>query len=289
MSDNQDIDVDSLLSEIDAPSEIPMHSSEEPAAAPEAPSWDPSPFEFDWKGQKVRPDSLDKAKTWMQQGYNYSERAAELNRRQAEFDARFKDWEGKAKHYSRYDEVDKYVKENPQWWEFVEQQWQQRGQQGQPQLDPNLEPIIKPLQEKLSQYDTFFQQLQQERQQEVIAKEDQALDAEISEIRKAHPNIDLNAVDESGKTLEQRILNHAMENGINTFRAAFRDYLHDQLVQTAKADSLQKEAKSTQIATKQGLLGKTPTPRKGIERAQNVRGKSYDALTQEALAELGVG
>lgn len=287
--ENQEIDVDSLLSEIEAPSEIPMHSSEEPAAPEQvASTWDASQFEFDWNGQKVKPDSLDKAKLWMQQGHNYSQRAAELNRRQAEFEQKFKEWEGQAKHYSRFDEVDKYVKENPQWWEFVEQQWSARHQNGQPQLDPNLEQVIRPLQEKLSQYDTFMQQLQNERQQEVIAKEDQALEAEISEIRNKHPNIDLNAVDESGKTLEQRILDHAMENGINTFRAAFRDYLHDQLVTTAKADSLQQEAKERQTATKQGLLGKTQTPRKQVERVQNVRGKSYDSITQEVLAELGI-
>lgn len=287
--DNQEIDVDSLLAEIEAPSDgIPM-SSGQPSEEPAAPAFDGSQFEFDWNGQKVRPDSMDKAKLWMQQGHNYSQRAAELNRRQAEFDNQFKDWQGKQQHYSRYDEVDKFARENPQWWEYVEKQFAERDQFGQPQVDPGIQNLLKPLQEKISQYDSLFGQLQQERQQEVIQKEDQALDAEISEIRSKHPNIDLNAVDETGKTLEQRILTHAMENGINTFRAAFRDYLHDQLVQTAKADGLQNEAKGKQIATKQGLLGKTQTPRKEVQPVQNVRGKSYDAITQEIFQEFGIG
>lgn len=279
----EDIDVDSLLNEIEAPGDgIPMSSNEEPAAQePAQQQFDFGQFEFDWNGQKVRPDSFDKAKTWMQQGYNYSQRAAELNRMKSEFDQ-------KTKHYSRFDEVDKYVKENPQWWEHVEQAWNTRDQQGQPQLDPNLEPIIKPLVEKVNQFESLFGQIQQERQQEVIAKEDQALDAEIESIRKQYPNIDFNAVDDTGRTLEMRILGHAQEIGTNSFRAATRDYLHDKLVETAKADSLTSQAKGKQIQAKQGILGVSSTPKKGFERAQNVRGKSYDDLTAEALREMGL-
>jgi hypothetical protein len=283
MSD--EIDVDSLLNEIEAPGDgIPMSANEEPATAaqPAPTQFDFGQFEFDWNGQKVRPDSFDKAKTWMQQGYNYSQRAADLNKKQTEFDQR-------TKHYSRFDEVDKYVKENPQWWDHVEQAWNTRDQQGQPQLDPSLEPIIKPLVDKVNQFESLFGQIQQERQQEVIAKEDQALDAEIESIRKLYPNIDFNAVDDVGRTLEMRILGHAQEIGTNSFRAATRDYLHDKLVETAKADSLTSQAKGKQIQTKQGILGVSSTPKKVIERAQNVRGKSYDSLAEDALRELGIG
>ena len=286
-----EIDVDSLLNEIESPADgIPMSSNEEPTqqVAEPAAQFDFGQMEFDWNGQKIRPESFDKAKTWMQQGYNYSQRAADLNKRQGEFDQR-------TKHYAKFDEVDKYVQENPKWWDHVEQAWNTREQHGQPQLDPALEPIIRPLQEKLSQFETFFGQIQQERdqiqaerQQEIITKEDQALDAEIDSIRKLYPNIDLNSVDQEGRTLEQRILAHAQEIGTNSFRAGFRDYMHDDLLKTAKTDSLGAAAKSKQVQTKQGILGVSSTPKKGVERAQNVRGKSYDSLVAEALGELGL-
>jgi hypothetical protein len=280
MSD--DIDVDSLLNEIEEPGNgIPM-SSEEPTQQEPAQAFDFAQFEFDWNGQKVKPDSFDKAKTWMQQGYNYSQRAADLNKRQGEFDQR-------TKHYAKFDEVDAFARENPQWWEHVEKAWDSRSQQGQPQLDPSLEPIIKPLQEKLSQFETFFGQLQEERQQEVIKKEDQELDAEIDSIRKQYPNIDLNAVDQSGRTLEMRVLDHAQQIGTNQFRAAFRDYLHDDLLKTAKASSLEANVKGKQAQTRQGILGTSSTPKKVIQTAQNVRGKSYDSLAEEALKEFGLG
>lgn len=282
----QEINADELLAEIESPSEgRPMGGGEAPAAA--APAATPADWRqsFDWSidhnGQKVSPDSADKAKTWLSLGYNYSQRAAELNKTQAELARERQQLSEKYKGYDRYGEIDQYARQNPAWWKHVEESWQQRGSHG---VDPTLAPILQ----RLQATESVLEQYQRQQAEEAQKREDQALDGEISEIRKAYPKIDLNAVDELGRSLEYRVLKHANDNGIRSFRAAFRDYLHDQLVSEAQVSAREAIAKDTQAKAKQGVLGRSPAPTKGLNGAANVRGKSYDQLMAEGLAELGV-
>ena len=240
---------------------------------------------FDWSidhnGQKVSPDTAEKAKTWLSLGHNYSQRAAELNKTQAEVARERQQLQDKYKGYDRFSEVDAYARQNPDWWTHVQSQFEQRGSHG---VDPNLAPIMQ----RLQQTEQVLQTYEQQRAQEAQTKEDHALETEIGEIRKSYPKIDLNSVDETGRSLEFRVLKHANDSGIRSFRAAFRDYLHDRLVSEAQVQGREAIAKDKQAQTKQGILGRTPAPTRGLNVAQNVRGKSYDQLTSEALAELGI-
>ncbi len=95
-------------------------------------------------------------------------------------------------------------------------------------------------------------------------------------------------VDETGLTLEMRVLNHAQENGINSFRAAFRDFNHEKLVAIAASKAREDATKKRQMDAKNGLLGVSSTPMKGVQSAQNVKNKSYNDLVNEAKAELGI-
>lgn len=262
-------------------------STETPTATPTAPSdWRQGfQWEIDYNGQKISPDSADKAKTWLSLGHNYSQRAAELNRERATWQKEREELATKYKSYDRFANLDEYARQNPEWWKHVEQSWEQRGSFN---VDPNLKPVLEPVLNRLQQTESFLQQLQQERAQAQLKEEDQALESEIGEIRKQHPNIDLSAADETGRSLEYRILAHANQTGIKSFRAAFRDYLHDKLVEDSVAQRLTQQAKEKEQKAKAGILGTTPAPTKTVNRAQNLRGQSYDALAQEALRELGL-
>lgn len=285
----EDVNVDELLEGIESPAaERPMTGGVAPdqppaeAAAPDPNAWRKDfAWEFDWNGQKVSPDSAEKAKTWLSLGHNYNQRAAELNRERAAWQKEREELTTKYKGFDRYAEFDQYARQNPQWWQHVEQQWNQRGQQG---VDPSLQPLL----DRLQKAETFIEQQQRLKAEQTQREQDQALDAEISEIRKQYPNIDLSSVDETGKPLEYRILAHANEHGINSFRAAFRDYLHDRLVEESKAQGLAQQAKDKELAAKKGLLGTTQAPTKGLKPASNVRGKSYGDLASEALQEFGI-
>ncbi len=290
--ENQEINVDQLLAEVEAPSapraeSAPEAAAETPAPEAAAPEWNGTDWEFDWNGKKVAPDSRDKAKTWMAQGYNYSQRMGELNKTHAQRLAEIEEIKQKYSGYDRYKAVDEYARQNPQWWEHVEKSF---GTREKPQVDPSLEPVLNPILERLQQTESVLSQWQQEKQQQELQRQDQSLDTEIEEIRKSHPNIDLTSVDPaSGETLELRVLKHANQIGTNSFKAAFRDYFYDQLIELEKSKALESVAKEKQAHAQKGILGRTPAPVKGIQPAQNHRNKSYDELVREGLAEFGAG
>lgn len=249
------------------------------------PEWKGDEYGFDWNGKRIVPDTRDKLMTWVSQGYNYSQRAGELNRLKSEWENKVKTAETRAKELERYREIDEYARTNPDWWKHVESGYQGRQTF---QLDPNLQPVVAPILQRLEQTEGVLQQWQRAQEQEQISKADQALDSEIESTRKAYPTIDLASVDESGKSLELRVLQHAQEIGTTSFRAAFRDYLHDKLVEHAKADGRSAIAKDAQTARARGIIGQSPTPQKAVPEATNVRGKSYSQLAQEAMAAYGI-
>lgn len=294
--DTEEINVDELLSEIEAPTpERPMTEGEETptpeAETPPEPIWNGQEWEFEWNGKKVAPDSRDKAKIWMSQGYNYSQRMGELNKthaqKMAELEAKAKSIAELEGRYSPYAKVDEYAQKNREWWEYVQKQWEEKQSQA-PQLDPNLRQVIQPLEEKLGKFEQYFSQIEQQQQEKVIQEQDHALESEIEAIRKDHPNIDLTSVDPaSGETLELRILKHAQSSQLPSFKAAFWDYLGPKLIQEARAAGREQVAKDAQSLAKKGILGKTPAPIKAV-KPTSVKGKSYDALLQEAKQELGL-
>lgn len=279
----EEFDVDKTLAEIEAPKGDRLQS--EPSAPPQeaAPdAWKGDEWAFDWNGRKIVPDSRDKVMTWASQGYNYSQRMGELNKRFSEFDQTRSEWEPKIKKYS---EVDEYIAKNPDWWAHVEQSWAEKNNV---QVSPELEPVLRPIQEKLSQFEQFLEKQQQREQQEVIAKQDQALETEIKATRDKFPNIDFSAVDGTGEALELRVLKHANATGIPTFRAALLDYMSDRLPDLYRAEGREAVAKAQAQAAKSGVLGRTPAPTKGLAPASNVRAKSWDQLASEAKSELGI-
>jgi hypothetical protein len=304
---NQEIDVDSLLAEIEKPADPrAMDSPEQPTEAPEQPQeakpWEPPEWShFEWNGKKLFPDSPDKAKQWLSMGYNYSQRMGELNKQHAErlaqIEKQQKEWEAEQKRLSPYREVDQYAAQNKEWWDFVQQQYQERAQwrasQGlPPELQQQLAPVLGELNELKSWKQTWEQQqaeIAQRQQEEEYQRQDQALDAEIKSLQEQFPNYDFSAVDPAtGQTLELAILKHAEAHGIPTFKAAVWDYLGPKLIVDAKANGQVQAAKQVQAKAKAGIIGQTPTPTKVVQPAQNLKAKSYNDLRDEALREFGI-
>ncbi len=282
-------DVDELLANLDNEDAAPPTEGDGAPPPTEdkwaAPDW----AQFEWNGKKVAPDSAEKAKTWLSQGYNYSQRMEEHNKalRKLETDSQ------KYKGYDRYDEINRYAQENPGWMDFVNQQWTSKSlaptaTAASPQIPPELDPVLSPLLEKVSKFDAFLAEQETAKQVALEKEQDAALNTEIESIRKKYPTIDLTSTDATGVPLETRVLKHANATGIPSFRAAFHDYMSDRLGELASAQGREAAVKTREQAAKTGLLGKTPAPVKGIQDAQNVRSKSYEQLKQEALAEFGI-
>jgi hypothetical protein len=287
-ADSGEINVDHLLSEIEAGRDPNAEAPEGEAAAAAEPVWNGSEWEFEWNGKKVVPESPDKLKIWASQGYNYSQRMGELNKthaqRMSEAEARERQAQELEQKFSPYVEIDRYAQENKDWWDHVQNSFKNRETHG---VDPSLAKILNPLQEELGQIKQFVTQQQQAAQQAAqeaqYQQEDQALDAEIDSIRKSHPNIDLSARDESGETLERRVMLHAQEIGTHSFRAAFRDYLHDKLVVQQQVASKVQAVRGTQAQAKAGLLGTTQAPTKQLKPVDTRVPWSDPSLSVEAV------
>ncbi len=286
-----EIDVDALLDEVKAPApEREMGggaATPDPAATgakEESPWW--GSVEFDWNGKKVKPDSEEKARTWMSQGYNYSQRVGELNKQKASWDAERQQLIEARDKLSKYAELDDYAAKNPEWKDHLYKTWEQRQTLG---VDPNIAQVLNPINERLAKFEQFVGTFEEQQKQQEIKQADDALEQEIGSIRKSHPNIDFGARDETGKTLENRILMHANQIGTSSFRAAMRDYLHDHLVTNAQANGREAIAKDTQMKAKKGILGQTPTPMKEL-KSVNTKAPWNDAQFkgENILKEMGL-
>lgn len=271
-------DVDNLIEQVYAPSESnPKPEGEKPDEQVHAPT--PQEYEIKVGGKPIKAP-IDKVLQWATMGYDAPNKIGSLQKELENFkqkETEFKSWEEK------YGAVDKYVRENPQWFEYVQSQYQKQiEQQNQ---NPVLEQLT-PLQKQVQELMAYKDQVEAERKQRQIAQEDAEYQNTLKELQKGYPTVDFNSVDESGKSLEYRVLEYANENGIRNFKTAFRDYYFDELNKLNEVSVKEKLAKDKQANSKIGLLGISPTPT--TRKSDSVKGKSYDQLAREALQELGI-
>lgn len=272
-------------------SEAPAQRESSPAARED--------YEFIHNGKPIKA-TREQILKWAQQGYDYPQKAQKLNQEKTQWDQQRQGWE---KNWGVYKEIDDYAKQNKEWWDNVQQAWQTRGQNSQtqnfnpPQNSQNIPAEFQPylskiqsLEEKLSKLEPTVSEFIQEKQSLRQKESDTKLDQEIQSIREKHKDLDWNSVDENGKSLETRVLEHAQETGIPSFRAALRDLLHDDLMSRAQAQAKQSVAKGIQSRTKLGVLGESPTSQKGREsNNRNIRNTSYEELEREIRDELKRG
>lgn len=273
-ADLSDSQIDSLLNEGSPSRNIPMESPK--AQAPAA----PQSYKLTVNGKQIEAP-LEKVLQWAQMGYNYPQKAAELNQKEQDFLKRQQEIQELENKWKPYKEVDEYASKNPDWWTQVQQSYQQKITAAE------SNPEITQLKQELAELKKFRDELSTEKQSTKIQEEDKRLAGEVESIRKTYSNIDFDTPDEEGLNLEMKVLKHAQENGIPTFRAAFRDYYHDHLLGKAKEEGKELVSKEIQKRTKLGILGETSKPTKGLKPAENVKNKTYEQLAREALEELG--
>lgn len=288
------IDADALLSQVESGAtnqEIPMSQAEQPAQAPAAEktqSQQAAELAFKWNNRDIKVPVTDPRLTqWASQGYDYAQRMAEFNKQQAEF---AKQAELISQKEQRYSPVEQYIEQNPEWWNYVNAQYQQAQKGLGTEVDPN-NPLVQKVEtfgQDLSQIKQFIESKKAEEKAYQQAQQDQALEAEIKSIRDSYADLDWTNPNESGHTLEMQVLAHARENGISNFKAAFRDMMHEKLMMRAEEKAKENAVKERQKQTKLGLLGKTPAPKKGLTSAVDYKNRSYDDLFKEGAEEYGV-
>ena len=268
-------DADAILDSIAEPSSSDQFEQVPPPAQEAA-----KEYAFTVGGKEIKAP-IDKIIRWAEMGYDAPNKIGSL---QKEIES-WKQKETQIKEMEeRYGVVDKYARENPQWWQHAQSSYEQ--QQNQLSENNPLVSTINELKEQLSGLSSFKDQILQEKQQMQAMQDDEAYMKEFEAVRAQHPGIDLVTPDESGKTLEYKILEHAQRNGINKFTTAFRDMMHDDLMKSSEEKAKEKLMSDRVSRTKLGILGASPTPK--TRSAEYSKSKSYADLEREALEELGI-
>lgn len=271
-----DIDTNQILAELNETpaAEPPAEADHQTAQAPvPEPAPEPKFYEFSWNGQQVRGDENQLLK-WASQGYDYSQKMGEINNRSKSLEEK----------YSKYLEIDDFATKNPDWWNHVENSW---GSRETYNLAPEFQQALEPYVKELSAVKSFINDYQRQ-QEEIKAKEDDArLTNHIQEVQSKYTDVDFQSKDESGQTLEYRILKHANENGIGNFQTAFLDYYQDNLQKLYESRGRQAVEAERKKAREQGLLGKFPAPSSQQSKAP-VQHRTYDDAFKAALSELGI-
>lgn len=221
-------------------------------------------------------------------GYDYAQKMQEYKQLQQQIEEQKQLAEQLQQKWKPYDD---YARENPDWFQHWQNAWQNRGsgQQGHEIAQTEQSAIPPQLQEKLTAFEQFMQQQQQREQQQQVAQEDEALANDIKSIQEQYPDIDFQATDPAtGKSLEQQVIDHALQNGINSFRAAFRDFNHEKLVERERERAKEDVAKQTQAQRKRGIIGQSPTPFSEGPTNFDVKSRSWDQLERLAAQELGI-
>jgi len=286
MSDeNLTEDVDKLYDSImgtgegsDGPSGTTTEVQTQEPVAPPVPSTD---FEFTHNGKQIKA-TKDAIIKWASQGYDYSQKMADFNKRLSDVDARYSQAE---QLKTTYGPVDEWVKGNPDKWDALQKAIQNTEASG---ANPQLLSKLQTLEQQVLQANQFIEASKQREEEQKKAQEDSALDTEMKSIQEKYKDLDWKTVDESGRGLEAKILDHAVQNGINSYKAAFHDLLSDELTKLAEARGRESLNKERQVKQAGGVVGKTSQPTKGITKTNGVKSKSYDDLAEEGLRELGI-
>lgn len=286
--DLTDEQIDALVSGLDQPVNEVMPETA-PAEQP-APASEFEDFKFTANGKEVVPDSKEKIQQWMSQGYNYAQHMQDLKAKTSEYEQREQEFKNR---FNEYERINEYAAANPDWWNHVQNSYQ--GAQGQVEGTQQADdqglantPEFQQLQSKLNEIEGWRKQLLEEKELANQRAEDEALSKEIQSIREDFQDLDWNTKDAEGKDLEYKVLEHAQNIGTTSFRAAFRDFYHDQLLQRAEVKGKDAISKELQRNKALGLLGETPAPLKKLIKEENVKARSYDDLERDALAELGI-
>lgn len=269
---------DALLEQIDAPTQSAIQDT------PPAPQ---TIDEFDLTvGGKQIKAKRDQLIQWAQQGYTAPGKISSLTKEIESWKQKYTQLEPEYNAYKeKYAPIDEYVKQKPEFWDHVLKQWEQREQLFNDQANP-LAREVNDLRTQLQDLIQYKNQIEAERQNTRITQEDQQYMTVLEETKKQYADVDFDSPDETGKTLEYRILEHAQKEGIKNFQTAFRDYYHDELTKRAAAKAKEDLTKNKVKNTKLGILGITPTP--NHRPTGDHRKMSYDDLAEEAKRELGI-
>jgi hypothetical protein len=251
--------------------------------------------EYKANGKMVR-EPLEQALQRSSQGYNYAQLINEFGQKEPGYKKQIDELTGKVTTLSKWEQYDKYARENPQWGEHVSRLWEEKGRYSDPNLDPEdpvakrIADMEKRLESVSNQYGEKISKFESKLSEEESAKVEAEFDTHMESTKTKFAMFDFDKKDESGKNVTTYVLEHMVANKIPNFNTAFLDLYHDQIIESREQAILEKQAKQTQKRTKEGFIAKSATPSGYANgKISNVRSTGWNELAELAKKELGVG
>lgn len=254
-------------------------TAEPDTAAPqqEAPvqSQQTSEYEYTVNGRLVK-EPIDVILKRASQGYNYAQHMQDFKTRESEVEARYNKG---LELETKYGEIDKFATENPEWNDHLQKSWQARfdvtggsDQSSGTNIPPHLAKEINELK-------SFVSEIKAQ-------KADEAYSRAVDQVKGSYPDIDFMATNpESGKTLEQEVLDFASKNAIGRFEPAFKAFYHDKLIERARLQAKDQLAADIQQRSKAGIIGVSQAPTKAaVGSMPDLRRMSYNDIERHIIA-----
>ena len=232
-------------------------------------------YSFKVGGKEIKAP-MDKVLRWAEQGYDAPNRIGDLNKKLTEYQGQANKWK---EIEDRFSKVDEYARANPQWWESINSEYEK--------VKATQAPVNPALLQEIDGLKNSFKTIEQERTEQKNKQEDEQYQKEIESLKKSYPKVDFATKGSDGQSLEYKVLQYAVDNGIKKFTTAFRDFYHDELMKINEASAKEKVISDKQTKTKLGILGDIQTPSRKVFDS-NIKNKSYKDLEKEALAEYGI-
>ena len=247
-----------------------------------------SPFTLKYKGEDIGMQD-DKFKMYAQKGYDYEQKMHQLR-----VDRKMWNQE-KERENSQYDElkqINEYTKSNPEFERLIKREWariqgggspseQLQQQAGTQNLSPQIQAQMNSMIERLDRQDQDLRSRQ-------TAEKEASIEGAIDSYKEKYEHFDWNTKDDFGQTLEDRITQHALDEGIRNFKTAANDLLHEEHMKRAQLSSKEQAGKELQKQHKMGLGKVTKESQLQAKPLEDVGKKSYTDIVAETLKEYGL-
>jgi hypothetical protein len=280
------LDLDSVIAESEAPVEPPAMTAPEPVKpVAEEPQTAAQMVDLKWRGETIQ-KPLDSVINMAQQAYDLDQRNREFREEKDSFTAERQEAEALI---NRYKAIDEHAIKNPGWFDHVQNEWN-RLQQGLPPEgydaeDPMVQQNLK-LQKQVQELAQWKNNIESERTSAEEAAADEKYAQSKQELVEKYEGLNWEATDESGYTLEARVLKHGLDNQL-PFKAAFLEYYTPTLLKMAEEKGQRVTSEAVQKSAQAGVVSRTPGPRQQKAKRTDFSNVSWDQLADEALAEVG--
>ena len=247
------------------------------------------------KEVKIAKDKIDQ---YLSKGYAFESKMSDLNVDKQKFTDERDSWNTEKSEmdtrYSELKQLDDYARDNPEWLEKIKTSFNQKDELEKEVIsnhDPD-DPLIKKIdsmQEKLSKYENHIENEIKEREDRKQAESNAKFDSQVLDYKQKFSNLDWNTKDDSGKTLEDKVIDFADKRKLSSFEDAFKLLHFDDFQKRSEIKGKEEAGKSIQQAKKLGLGAITDQPSTKLpSNVKDIRNKSYNESIKEGLAEMGI-